>query len=364
MARPVGVRWRWPGESVTGSPSGDCGAHVHAGRQRGFVARQRQALEMRQGGDFDGDLARIPWGQSLAGFALRAPTPDRRLPAGKLVLNLLPTCVIERWFAGWKPAVQGGAAFRAGPRVLKIILVAAWFASLALAERLLPAAPRPRGSDPARLTRNLGLWAANTLMNPFVTAPISVAAAALNLWSRPEAPFWVTLALDLALLDLWAYGWHRANHAWGLLWRFHRIHHLDQFLDTTSAVRFHPGEVLISALARAPLIVAADLPLATIALYDSAVFLVVLFHHSNLRVPARLEAALRLVIVTPSHHWVHHHAVHADTNLNYGAVLTLWDRLFASWSSHARTPDMAIGAEGAFDAPLPALAVKPFANAD
>lgn len=243
---------------------------------------------------------------------------------------------------------------------LKLLAVGAWFALLAMGERMAPAAKRPRGSDGGRLTRNLGLWAANTAMNPFITVPIAAAAAALPLWTRPDMAGWAAFALDLLLLDLWTYCWHRANHEWRPLWRFHRVHHLDEFLDTTSAVRFHPGEVLISALARTPLIVAGDVSLGSILLFDTLVLIGTLFHHSNLRLPARFERALRLVIVTPSHHWVHHHAVRADTNSNYGTLLTLWDRLFGSWSPTARTPDMRIGVEGEGDAPLPALAAAPF----
>ena len=243
---------------------------------------------------------------------------------------------------------------------LKILVIGAWFALLATGERLAPAATRPRGSDGRRLTRNLGLWAANTLMNPFITAPIAAAAAAVPLWTRPDAPLWAQLGFDLILLDLWTYIWHRANHEWKPLWRFHRVHHLDEFLDTTSAERFHPGEVLISALARTPLIVVADVSLASILLFDALVLLGALFHHSNLRLPARFESGLRLLLVTPSHHWVHHHALRADTDSNYGALLTVWDRLFRSWSPSARALDMRIGVAGEKDVPLPALAASPF----
>lgn len=240
----------------------------------------------------------------------------------------------------------------------KIVMVGAWFAILALSERLAPAAARPLGDH--RLFRNLGLWAVNTLMSPLLIVPMSAAAAALNFWTRPGLPSWAGLALDLLLLDLWTYAWHRANHEWPALWRFHRVHHLDEFLDTTSAVRFHPGEVLISALARTPLIVLADISIASILAFETALLLGVLFHHSNLRLPRKLEAMLRVFIVTPSHHWVHHHAVRADTNSNYGALLTVWDRVFGSWSPTERNPEMQIGAEGEHDAPLPALALVPF----
>jgi sterol desaturase/sphingolipid hydroxylase (fatty acid hydroxylase superfamily) len=245
---------------------------------------------------------------------------------------------------------------------VKILVAAFWFAALALSERARPAAPRPHESDAPRLARNLGLWVANALMNPFITVPISVAASSFVLWSRPALPFWTGLALDLLVLDLWTYAWHRANHAWPLLWRFHRVHHLDQFLDTTSAVRFHPGEVLISALARTPLIVAVDVPIESIALFDTLALLGALFHHSNVRLPRRLEAVLRWVVVTPSHHWVHHHAMREDTDSNYGTLLTLWDRAFSSWSPTARVPGLEIGVENETDLKLPALVATPFGS--
>ena len=239
----------------------------------------------------------------------------------------------------------------------KTVLIAIWFALLALGERAAPAAPRPPGE--ARVLRNLVLWGANTLMSPFMTVPIGAAAAALQIWTRPDLG-WAGLALDLVALDLWTYVWHRANHEWPLLWRFHRVHHLDRFLDTTSAVRFHPGEVLISALARAPLIVALDIPLLSLVVFDTLVLASALFHHSNVRLPAALESALRVAVVTPSHHWVHHHTLRADTDSNYGALLTLWDRLFGSWSRRQRTPDMAIGAGDDPDGTLAMLAAAPF----
>lgn len=243
--------------------------------------------------------------------------------------------------------------------MLKLALLGAWAALLALAERGRPAAPRPPGSDRPRWTRNLTLWATNAAMNPLLTLPIVLAATQLDLWARPDLGA-AGVALDVLALDLWAWAWHRANHVSPFLWRFHEVHHRDEFLDVTSAVRFHPGEVLISALARAPLLVALDVDLATVLVYDALLTAAALFHHSNVRLPPKLEARLRAVLVTPSHHWVHHHAVRADTDSNYGVLLTLWDRLFRTWSPTERTPAMQIGAEGVRDLPLPALALQPF----
>lgn len=122
------------------------------------------------------------------------------------------------------------------------------------------------------------------------------------------------------LLDGWIYWWHRANHEVRFLWRFHQVHHLDSFLDTTSALRFHAGEVLLSALVRGGVIFVVAVPFAHVVAFETLVVLAAIFHHSNVSLPDRLEQVLCLVIVTPSIHWVHHHASRADTDSNYSTV--------------------------------------------
>lgn len=192
--------------------------------------------------------------------------------------------------------------------------------------------------------------------------PVTAWAASVDAGLRPD--WWRGpwgLALDLVLLDFLIYWWHRANHVVPLLWRFHEVHHLDRFLDTTSAVRFHFGEVLLSALARAAVIVALGIPFASVIAFEALVLLAALFHHSDVALPPRLEAALARVIITPSIHWVHHHRVRADTDSNYGTVFSFWDPLFATRSRTARTPDMAIGVEGRAERPFVGLLLSPFA---
>lgn len=245
--------------------------------------------------------------------------------------------------------------------LIKIVLMAGWLPLLAVLERVMPSAPRPARTDRQRLARNLGLWMANTAMSPLVTVPITAGAATLGVWLRPESySTWPFLLLDLLILDFWIYWWHRANHEIPWLWRFHQVHHLDEFLDVSTGLRFHPGEVLLSALARAALILALAMPLRSVLIYEVLVLASAAFQHSNLRLPPGLEAKLRWVIVTPSHHWVHHHALRRDTDSNYATLLTLWDRLFASLSPKARTEDMPIGLEGARDRGLLSLAALPF----
>jgi len=231
----------------------------------------------------------------------------------------------------------------------KGVAVAIWFALFFLGERLVPAAQTPRGwfGDLPRLLRNGGLFAINTGLSVLIILPATLWAAGFTLGLRPDWwSGWTGFALDLLLLDFWIYWWHRANHNASLLWRFHEVHHLDRFLDTSSAVRFHFGEVILSALVRAAVIVLWDIPFVTVVAFEGLVLFAAIFQHSNLRLPRALERPLSYILITPSIHWVHHHAVRRDTDSNYGTVLSVWDRLFASLSPTARTPTMEIGVEG------------------
>lgn len=238
------------------------------------------------------------------------------------------------------------------------IVLLALVAMLVL-ERLFPVARALGGLR--RVGRNLSLGGVNAVLSWAVVVPVSAVAAQ---WALDWRPLWWAgwpgLALDLLLLDCWIYWWHRANHRVPLLWRFHEVHHLDEFLDASSALRFHFGEVLLSALVRAAVIFAAGVPLASVILFETLLALATMFHHSNLRLPPAFERALSFIIVTPSIHWVHHHARRADTDSNYATLFSVWDRVFGSRSPTARTPDMEIGVEGRKEEAIGGLVGRPF----
>jgi sterol desaturase/sphingolipid hydroxylase (fatty acid hydroxylase superfamily) len=248
------------------------------------------------------------------------------------------------------------------PALLKATAALLWFATLFAAERLWPAAPRPmQGQGWRRLARNLGLWGSSAVLSALAVVPLTLSAGSHALSWRPD--WWsgpLAVAADLLVLDLWIYVWHRANHRLSALWRFHEVHHLDRFLDTTSAGRFHAGEVLLSALARMPLLMIAAIPLPTLIAYEALVQIAALFHHSNIRLPAALERSLARVIITPSLHWVHHHRRQSDTDSTYGTVLSVWDRLFGSAVATPRTPDMEIGVESRDERSFAGLLLRPF----
>jgi sterol desaturase/sphingolipid hydroxylase (fatty acid hydroxylase superfamily) len=247
-------------------------------------------------------------------------------------------------FLAWKGAVVFG-----------------WLAALFVLERIIPAAARPADFPGSRLLRNAVLLSLTILSARFLVVPFSAIAAQHALawrpiwWSGPRA-----VIGDLLFLDFLIYWWHRANHEIPILWRFHEVHHLDRFLDTTTALRFHFGEVIISAAARAVVIVLLDLSLATVIGFESLVLGAAIFHHSNARLPMAVERALSFVVVTPSIHWVHHHRVKRDTNANYSTIFSFWDRLFGSRSVAVRLFPMEIGTEGQEEVSALALIVRPF----
>ena len=216
----------------------------------------------------------------------------------------------------------------------------------------------------SRIGKNFSLAGLNALLSLLVVVPVSVFAARWALDWRPDwMGGWAGLVFDLILMDLWIYGWHRANHVFHVLWRFHEVHHLDETLDASTALRFHFGEVFNSSLVRTAVIFLLAMPLSSVLAFETLVALVAIFHHSNVRLPAKLERALSWVIVTPSIHWVHHHATRGDTDSNYATVLSIWDRLFGSSSQTQRTADMHMGVEGQRDAGLASLVLRPFRRA-
>lgn len=249
-------------------------------------------------------------------------------------------------------------------------VVAGWIVLALVVEQWRPAAPPPLhlagyGSAWfARWGRNLGLFALTSAVSSLVVLPVTVWAALHAPWSRAELtalPAWAWLPLDIVLLDLWIYWWHRANHEWPFLWRFHEVHHRDRHLDATTALRFHFGEVALSACARAIVIVALAIPLTSVVLFEILVLVASVFHHANWRIPPALERALARIVITPSRHWVHHHCVRADTDSTYGTILSVWDRWFRTVTPTQRQPLMPLGVEGREELPMIALIAAPTA---
>jgi sterol desaturase/sphingolipid hydroxylase (fatty acid hydroxylase superfamily) len=253
---------------------------------------------------------------------------------------------------------------------VKALIVGGWIVLALVVEQRRPAAPAPLALAGygaawfARWGRNLSLFLLNSALSALFVLPVTAWAALAAPWSRAEPvgqalPAWAWLPIDIVLLDFWIYWWHRANHEWPFLWRFHEVHHRDRHLDATTALRFHFGEVALSAMARAVVILVCAIPLTSVLVFEVVLIMATVFHHANWRIPPRLEAALARLIITPSRHWVHHHNVRADTDSTYGTIFSFWDRWIGTTTPTQRSVLMPLGVEGKEELPLLALIGAP-----
>lgn len=234
-------------------------------------------------------------------------------------------------------------------RVAVLILLVAW-------ESLQPFYAYFKGSVRARgqhMFRNLILGAINGLMVSLVFVGLWLAA---SVWAEENRfgimhwmedglgiPVWAHALGAILLLDIWTYSWHRMNHVIPFFWRFHRVHHSDNKMDVSTAGRFHLGEILFSSLLRIPLIVLFGVYLWELVLYEILMFAVVQFHHSNVGLPEKADRILRILIVTPNMHRVHHSRWQPETDSNYSSLLSCWDRLAKTFQINPKPETIQLG---------------------
>jgi sterol desaturase/sphingolipid hydroxylase (fatty acid hydroxylase superfamily) len=211
------------------------------------------------------------------------------------------------------------------------LIVAGIFVAFFAVERLFPLRESRAGLW-ARLVINLTISGL-----AFLTALIAVKPSALHAlhWASQKPfgllhltplPEGVRFVAGFLLLDLSFYYWHVLNHRIPALWRFHNVHHIDPALDVSTGFRFHFGEVLFSTLFRVVQVSLIGMSFATFAVYELVFQANTLFHHSNWRLPIRLERLLNTILVTPRMHGIHHSQVQSEANSNYGVVFCWWDK--------------------------------------
>ena len=189
----------------------------------------------------------------------------------------------------------------------------------------------------------------NGLLTRFVLAGMTIRvidwaegyALGLTLWF--SLSLYTETVIIFVLFDIWMYLWHRLNHRVRFFWRFHRAHHADTEMDTTTALRFHPGELILSTFIRIPVLILLGMSFGQLIFFETLLNLSTLFHHSNLAVPERWDRLLRIAIVTPNMHRVHHSVEVLETNSNYTSLLSFWDRLYQSFKTREDTRSITIG---------------------
>lgn len=156
-------------------------------------------------------------------------------------------------------------------------------------------------------------------------------------------PAWLEVPLAVVLLDYTLYLWHVLTHRAPFLWRFHLVHHIDLDLDASTALRFHFAELLLSVPWRAGQILLIGVSPAALSAWQNFLFLSILFHHSNVRLPLEVERRLNAVVVTPRMHGIHHSVVKEETDSNWSSGLTVWDRLHGTLRLDVPQAEVTVG---------------------
>ena len=233
---------------------------------------------------------------------------------------------------------------------LRIAVALGMLALMALWEL---AAPMRRADMPRviRWSNNLALVALDGALLRLVF-PLTLAAFATwigtkgwGLFALTNLPLWVEGLAAILILDLAIWAQHRAFHHIPLLWRLHRMHHTDTDFDVTTGLRFHPVEILASMAIKLAMVAVLGPPALAVLIFELLLNASSLFNHANIRLPTNIDRALRLVLVTPDMHRVHHSAIREETDSNFGFTLPWWDRLFGTYRAQPTKGhlDMTIG---------------------
>jgi len=221
---------------------------------------------------------------------------------------------------------------------------------MACAERLRPRRARVAPSGP-RWTANLAMVLVGGVLTRLLLPATLVGAA---IWAeihrvgplnRTLWPLWLKLVLGVVWLDLVIYWQHRLFHRVAWLWRVHSVHHTDLDLDAASGVRFHPLEFILSAIVKMAAIAVFGVHFLGVTLFKIILNASSFFNHSNVAIPPVLDAALRLIIVTPDMHRIHHTVETEEQNSNFGFCLPWWDHLFGTYRPRPRGehPNLELG---------------------
>lgn len=234
--------------------------------------------------------------------------------------------------------------------ILRIAIFFGLLILFATAERFWP-----RRANPLRAMRwptNIGLSLVNTALLRLVLALVP-GAAVLAAYLGDDQGLLAAVGLSglgacvvgFLLLDLAVYAQHRLFHIVPVLWRVHRVHHADFEFDVTTGIRFHPIEMVISQCWKIAVVLIAGVPVISVLVFEIVLNASSMFSHSNLRLPEPVDRVLRLFIVTPEMHRVHHSIEESEMNTNYGFNFSLWDRLFGSYlqATHLDQAVMPIG---------------------
>jgi len=220
------------------------------------------------------------------------------------------------------------------------------FTAMAVFEQFLPRRER----FPARGRRWLTNWGMLIVDSIVLRILFPAAAVGVALWAEEtgfglfniiDVPMILVVLFVIVFLDFAVWLEHVVSHHWQWLWRIHKVHHADVDLDVTSALRFHPLEIIISMLWKGALVALLGAPAIAVLIFEIILNGMAMFNHSNVKLPLWIDRLVRPAIVTPDMHRIHHSIIERETNTNYGFNLSIWDRLFGVY-----TQDPVMGQQG------------------
>jgi sterol desaturase/sphingolipid hydroxylase (fatty acid hydroxylase superfamily) len=197
-------------------------------------------------------------------------------------------------------------------------------------------------SKTVRWVNNLGIVFFNSFLLRLIFPAAAVGMAAFagtqgwGIFNYYEVPFWLAVVVSVIALDFIIYLQHVMVHAVPALWRLHRMHHADLDFDVTTGARFHPVEIILSMLIKFATIVVLGPPVLAVVIFEVLLNATAMFNHGNVRLPKALDRVLRLFVVTPDMHRVHHSVEDDEANSNFGFNLPWWDRLFGTYRDQPR----------------------------
>ena len=224
--------------------------------------------------------------------------------------------------------------------IFRFTLFVSIFLIMAAVEVWLPRRAR-RFSRSKRWPTNFGVLISDYIAVAAVTVLIPVTATITAIWAQSNGwgllnligwPWWLEWLIAFAVLDFVIWGQHVLTHKIPILWRLHRVHHSDEDLDVTTAVRFHPAEIVFSIFVKSLAVVLLGAPVVLVVLFEAIVNGTAVFNHANFRLPLSIDKWLRYFLVTPDMHRVHHSIIHRETDSNYGFALSVWDRVFGTYN--------------------------------
>lgn len=211
---------------------------------------------------------------------------------------------------------------------------------------------RPHAALRGSWTSNGTLWALNAAILGLVCAGCActvsrwAASEGVGLLNLGSVPAWMGILLAVAGLDLVSYGWHRANHTFPWLWRFHQVHHSDPAYTTTTALRSHPGELLLALPVRLVAVALLGISIPGVIAFELVFAFSNFIEHGNIDLPRRFERRLSVAVVVPALHRLHHSREQRLLDSNFGTIFSIWDRLFGSFAASSSAARVHVGLPG------------------